>query len=91
MRDSLVQVVEDDALRPMSGDGTVPYYSLSWCFHWLGKVANITYTPTQSAKYDKSGASAKKKRGFPGSIGPIGKSGRERKVRFAGGGDGNPS
>jgi hypothetical protein len=48
------KVLEEDALRPMSGDGTVPYYSLSWCFHWLGKVANITYTPTQSSKYDKS-------------------------------------
>ena len=86
-----MQVVEDDALRPMSGDGTVPYYSLYWCFHWLGKVANITYTPTQSAKYDKSGASAKKKRGFPVPLARSGNRGGSGKSDSPAVGTGNPS
>jgi hypothetical protein len=28
-----------------SGDGTVPYESLSWCHTWLGKYVNITRVP----------------------------------------------
>ncbi|EPS65638.1 hypothetical protein M569_09139, partial [Genlisea aurea] len=30
---------------PASGDGTVPYHSLSWCKNWLGPKVNITRAP----------------------------------------------
>ena len=33
---------------PLSGDATVPYFSLSWCKQWLGPRVNITRSP-QSA------------------------------------------
>jgi len=29
-----------------SGDGTVPYFSLSWCQSWLGDRANVTRVPS---------------------------------------------
>jgi hypothetical protein len=36
----------DTPLPPRkSGDGTVPYHSLSWCHHWLGPVINVTRVP----------------------------------------------
>ncbi|KAK9087571.1 hypothetical protein Syun_029965 [Stephania yunnanensis] len=35
-----------------SGDGTVPYHSLSWCKTWLGSKVNITRTP--QAEHDGS-------------------------------------
>lgn len=31
-----------------SGDGTVPYHSLSWCKNWLGASVNITRTPQRA-------------------------------------------
>ena len=46
------EVVEVDSRRRISGDGTVPYFSLSWCHHWLGGIANITYAPQENYPAD---------------------------------------
>lgn len=36
-----------------SGDGTVPYYSLSWCHTWMGSKVNVTRLP-QTSLYSAS-------------------------------------
>lgn len=52
MVDDRGEVVEVDSRRRISGDGTVPYFSLSWCHHWLGGIANITYAPQENYPQD---------------------------------------